>query len=239
MRLKFTISMEVCWTRRFIKVCWQNGCAKEGVSALREVMVQATHGTFAKSYFIDLLLDGSTIVEVKTSRVLTLAHRGQGINYLLLAGTRHGSLVNFRGAKAEREFLSTSLSPADRQKFDTHAKNWPGDALHASLFKHVEALCADLGLGLDVSLYREALVSLLNLPQVAVAILSGSAVAGHHEMTMLSPETALVVTSRPKLDDYRRHLTRLLSHTTLSGLTWINLALGQIHLEHLSVSQSR
>lgn len=214
-------------------------CTQNGIPAKREVMVQATHGTFAKSYFIDLLLGGSTIVEVKTARVLTLAHRGQGINYLLLAGTRHGSLINFRGAKTEREFLSTTLSPSDRRQFDLRMVNWPDDALHSELLHHVRSLCSDFGLGLETTLYREALATLLNLPQVAVAIMSATTVAGHHEMSLLSAETALVITSRPRLNDYRRHLIRLLSHTTLNGMTWINLALGQIHLEYLSKSQFR
>lgn len=212
-------------------------CARSGVSAQREVMLQATHGTFTKSYFIDLLLGGSTIVEVKTARVLTLAHRGQGINYLLLAGTRHGSLINFRGSKTEHEFLSTRLSASDRQQFDLRMVNWPDDTLHSELLHHVRCLCADFGLGLETSLYRDALAALLILPQVAVAILSETTIAGHHAMNLLSAETALVITSRPRLNDYRRHLTRLLSHTTLNGMTWINLALGQIHLEHLSKPQ--
>lgn len=214
-------------------------CSQDGVPAMREVLIQAVHGTFTKSYFIDLLLDGSTIVEVKTARILALAHRGQGVNYLLLSGTRHGSLINFRGARTEREFLSTSLSLHDRQKFDTHVIDWPNDTLHTALLNHIQALCADIGLGLEINLYREALSSLLNLPQAAVGILSGSNVAGHQEMTLLSPETALVVTSRPKLNDYRRHLKRLLSHTTLGGMAWVNLTLGQIHLEHLSASPFR
>lgn len=210
---------------------------KDGISAVREVALHVSHRAFTKSYFIDLLLEGSTIVEVKTARALTLAHRGQGLNYLLLAGAKHGSLINFRGAKAERDFLSTSLSPEDRRKFDIRMTNWPEDFLHMELSHQVKALCADIGLGIEITFYREALGILLNLVQTAVPILSGSTVAGHHEMTLLSPGMALIITSRPKLNDYRRHLTRLLSHTPLSGMTWVNLVLGQIHLEHISRSQ--
>lgn len=214
-------------------------CAKDGMPALREVRVDATHRTFTKSYFIDLLVDGSTIVEVKTAKALTLAHRGQGVNYLLLAGTQHGSLINFRGAKAEREFLSTRLLPKDRQSFDTVAVNWPADAVHDQLRSAVAGLCADIGLGLDVGFYREAVATLLTLPRVSIAVLSGTAVAGHHEMTMLAPNVALVVTSRAKSNSYRPHLARLLSNTLLEGLTWINLTLGHIHLEHISQSSLR
>lgn len=208
-------------------------CARDGIHAVREVALHASHGVFTKSYFIDLLLDSSTVVEVKTARTLTLAHRGQGLNYLLLAGARHGSLINFRGAKAEREFLSTSLSPDDRRKFDIRMTNWPEDSLHMELSHQVKAICADIGLGIEITFYREALGALLNLGPTAIPILSDGATAGHQEMTLLSPENALIVTSRPKLNDYRRHLTRLLSNTPLSGITWVNLALDQVHLEHI------
>lgn len=194
-------------------------CAGDGLSAQREVAVSVSHGTFSKSYFIDLLLDGSTVVEVKTAKTFTAAHRGQGINYLLLADTRHGSLLNFRTFKVEREFLSTTLALVDRQIFGIRSLRWPGDAQHMLLQKQVEALCADIGLGLDVTLYREALSILLNLPRLLVAVLSGTSVAGHHEMTMLTPDVALIVTSLARLKDHRRHMERLLSNTMPHGLT--------------------
>lgn len=214
-------------------------CISEGVPAQREVAVHVTHGAFAKSYFIDLLLAQSTVVEIKTARTLTAAHRGQGINYLLLAGTCHGSLVNFRSFKVEREFLSTTLSIKDRQSFDVRMIEWPQDEIHESLRVQVVGLCSDLGLGLDITLYRDALAVLLNLPRVLVAVLSGTSVAGHHEMAMLSPETALVVTGLARLEDHRRHMERLLSNTTLCGMTWVNLTLGKVHLEHISASRLR
>lgn len=209
-------------------------CVADGISARREVLVRATHGAFSKSYFIDLLLGESTIVEVKTAKSLSIAHRGQGVNYLLLADTRHGSLVNFRGAKAEREFLSTSLTLADRQIFSSKTINWPEDQLHSELLKQVESLCADIGLGLDIGFYQEALMTLLNLSRLSVAVLSGAAVVGSHEMMMLCPEVALVVTSRTKVSKYRPHLERILFNTLLQGVTWVNLTLGHIHLEYLS-----
>ena len=43
-------------------------CRKAGLSVLREVPIRVWHGHFSKDYFIDLLLDGSTIVEGKCRR---------------------------------------------------------------------------------------------------------------------------------------------------------------------------
>lgn len=208
-------------------------CGAAGMEAAREVPVVVKHGSFSKSYFIDLLLGSSTIVEAKTVRKLTQAHRGQGINHLLLAGTQHGSLVNFRSSKVEREFISTTLGHDDRRTFVVHEVNWPAEAAHQRLRSCLESFCSDIGLGLDIALYREAMTAMLNLAATPIPVLSGSRVVGHQEMLILAPGIGIAITSLSGTPAYRRHLQRFLSHARLDGIAWVNLSLGHIHLEHI------
>lgn len=208
-------------------------CTADGLEAHREVRVRVVHGSFVKDYFIDLLLCGSTIVEAKTVKELLATHHGQGINYLLLAGTHHGSLVNFRPSRVDRKFLSTTLTLDSRQQFVISEDGWPDDDQHQQLHDAVNAFCADVGLGLDLPLYREAFAHLAHCPRQLVPVLSGKKTIGHQELTMVCEDTALAVTTLDEMDDYQRHLQRLLANTALSAISWINLQLGHIQLQQL------
>jgi GxxExxY protein len=208
-------------------------CAADGMTAQREVRTRVEHGSFVKDYFIDLLLCGSTIVEAKTVKELLTAHHGQGINYLLLAGTHHGSLVNFRSSRVDRKFLSTTLTSEARRQFTIAAEGWPNDDRHQQLHDAMNAFCTDVGLGLDLPLYREAFAHLAQCPRQLIPILSGPKTIGHQELTMISENTALAITGLEELSDYRLHLQRLVSNTNLSAISWINLRLGRIQLQQI------
>jgi GxxExxY protein len=213
----------------------ENRCLKDGLNVKREVRIRIRHGPFVRDYFIDLLFNESTIVEAKAVRTLTQAHHGQGLNYLLLAGTHHGSLVNFRSASVQRQFLSTRLTHANRTHFETDHFDWPDDDDHGRLRDAAVAFCADVGLGLDVPLYREALTSLLAIEtRHLVRILSARQRIGHHEMHLLKPGTALAVTALSNMKHYRLHLSRLLAVTDLDGIAWLNMDLGRITLVRLN-----
>lgn len=209
-----------------------NRCTADGMLVQREVRIRIEHGSFVKDYFIDLLLCGSTILEVKTVRELLVAHHGQGINYLLLAGSHHGSLINFRPSRVDRKFLSTTLTYSMRRKFRI-SDDWPDDERHHLVRDSVNTFCADVGLGFDLPLYREAFAHLAHCPRQLVPILSGTKTIGHQELTTISDDTACAVTSLDDLDDYRHHLRRLLSNTSLSAISWINLRLGHIQLQQI------
>jgi GxxExxY protein len=208
-------------------------CSKDGLPAQREVRIQVTHRDFVKDYFIDLLLCGSTIIEAKTAKETLEAHKGQGINYLLLAGTHHGSLVNFRLLSMKRCFLSTRLTHELRRQFKTIEAGWPKDEDHARLRDCVMELVRDIGLGLDLPLYREAIAHLTNSPRQLVPLKSDTSNLGHHEMTLLNDEVGIAITALPEQDEFRTHLNRLLQITPLTGIAWINLKLGEIRFEHL------
>lgn len=209
-------------------------CASSGMRAAREVRVRVSHGAFSKDYRIDLLLEESVIVEIKTATCLSPAHRSQGLNYLLLADSAHGSLVNFRTPKVEREFLSAKARSWDRCRFEVRAVGWPDCVLHRKLRQAVVSLGGDIGLGLDKALYLEAIVSLLGLNRHPVEVMEGTSVVGHQEMPLLSPRVGLAVTTLKRTGECRRHLERLLWNIGLDAISWVNLVLGHARFEHLT-----
>ena len=215
-------------------------CAQDGLTAEREVLIRMRHGSFVKDYFIDLLLAGSTVAEAKCAAAIAPAHRAQALNYVLLAGTHHGSLVNFRPLKVQSEFVSTTLTPADRQRFSVVAHNWPDDTEHQKLREIVVSLCTDVGLGLEVALYREAVMMLVGgqsvLPQ-PIRIMAGSRQLGEHTMHLLRDSVGLAVTAATRFADTRKHLQRLLNHTTLNAIAWVNLSLNNVRFELLGKAE--
>lgn len=208
-------------------------CFKDGMPAQREVRIRVTHRDFVKDYFIDMLLCGSTIIEAKTAKETLEAHKGQGINYLLLAGTHHGSLVNFRLPSVKRYFLSTRLTHELRREFKTIETGWPKDEDHIRLRDCVMELVRDIGLGLDLPLYREAIAHITGCSRQLVPLKNGSSSLGHHEMLVLNEDVGIAITALPEQEEFRTHLSRLLQLTPLAGISWINLKLGEIRFEHL------
>lgn len=221
---------------QFYKAELARRCVQAGMPVVREVLIRVWHGPFTKDYFIDLLLDGSTITEGKCVQTFTPAHRGQTLNYLLLSGTHHGSLVNFRPFKVKREFVSTRLTHDIRRCFTVSRHQWPDDAAHRRLLDIASTFCADVGLGLDLTLYRQAFTSLMGGPSVEpqpVAILCGERVLHEHAMYLVTDDVGLAVTAVPGLSDTRQHLQRLLNNTRLKGIAWINLPLSELRFEFL------
>jgi GxxExxY protein len=220
----------------FYKTELARRCSQVGLAVAREVLIRVRHGHFSQDYFIDLLLDGSTIIEGKCAQAITPAHRGQTLNYLLLAGTHHGSLVNFRPFKVKREFVSTQLTHDLRRRFTVSRHHWPDDAAHQRLLDVACAFCADVGLGLDLTLYRQAFTTLMGGPSLEpqpVAIFSGERVVHEQAMYLVTDDVGLAVTAMSSLDDTRRHLQRLLNNTRLKGIAWINLPLNELRFEFL------
>lgn len=108
------------------------------------------------------------------------------------------------------------------------------DGLHKKIRLAIESLAADVGLGLDLNLYREALAFLVigeAQRWSKVPILSGDRIIGVHDMTLLEPDVALAVTAFPDPEPFRRHLQKLVQHTRLRHAAWVNLNVGRISLQ--------
>ena len=196
--------------------------------AEREVRIRVRHETFVKDYFMDLLFCHAFMLEAKAADRLAPTHRGQSLNYLLLAGLKHGRLVNLRSERVEHEFVSTSLTAEERRKFRVLESDWlEPDKESAQLKSKTTDLLHDWGAFLDVNLYREALIHFLGGPArvcKAVEIFSGTRCVGTQTFNLLSEETAFAFTMKTQeVGAMRDHLTRLLYHTRLKSIQWINL----------------
>ncbi|MDV6033433.1 MAG: GxxExxY protein [Phycisphaera sp. RhM] len=214
-------------------------CERAGVlPARREVEITVSHKGFRKSYFMDLLLANAIMVEAKTVECLTPAHEAQAINYLLLSGMKHGLLVNLRTPRVQKRFVSTNLDSEARHRFNVHAQRWRAVNEASVRLRNVfEDLLTDWGAFLSASLYREALVSLLQSSRGAlrrVPIFDERCQIGMHDIFLIDDQTAMSITSLTSgAPEMERQLRRLLLHTKLPCLQWINLKHHDVHLTTL------
>jgi GxxExxY protein len=214
-------------------------CEAAGIlPAKREVRIRVSHESFRKDYSLDLLFCSALPLEAKTADVLVNAHRAQALNYVLLLGLQHGTLVNLKPERVQHEFVSTRITPERRHQFTVVDKSWQGsDAESGWLKEKMIELLRDWGAFLEVSLYREAIAYLLGGPPAVikpVAVYSGKNLLGFQKMHLLSSETAFEITAvTGDLTRLAKHQSRLLQHTALKRLQWINLNHHQIEFSTL------
>jgi GxxExxY protein len=194
----------------------------------REVRIQVRHATFSKDYYMDLLFCRGVMLEAKVAEALVPAHRSQALNYLLLAGLKHGRLVNLTTDRVQHEFVSTTLTAEERRRFEVVEHEWLESEEKSRLLKvKMIELLADWGAFLDVGLYREALVHFMGGPGVVcqpVHVFSGSRSLGTQNLNLISENMAFALTAKQSdAGAFRHHLTRLLHHTKLESIQWINL----------------
>ncbi|HAV12625.1 MAG TPA: hypothetical protein DCX06_03875 [Opitutae bacterium] len=216
------------------QTCLAKASLESQIECQREVEVKATLSTFAKSFFIDLLVQNGAIYEIKTTSALNNAHEAQLLNYLLLLGIQHGKLINFRPSSVEYRFVSTSLKSRDRHLFNIDTKDWHAESKKCVILKDlVSEILDDWGSHLHVDLYRQALIELISngQPSQQVDLFINSEKVGEHETCLLSPDTGLHISSIKKgIPSYRNHLTRFLHSTNLKHLQWLNFNNHEIKL---------
>lgn len=213
-------------------------CRGAGMTALREVHIRVSHEKFTKPYYLDLFVQHGVIYELKAVKSLTRDHERQLINYLLLMNLKHGKLVNFRPHSVEYRFVSTSLTWKDRMAYELIDKDWEGnDAASCELKDRFIALLADWGTFLEASLYREALLHLISCPgsgAAAVEIRLGGRVLGAQKMCLLNSDTAWHISAiRCHFTTYEAHIKRLLTHSSMHQIHWINLDHATVTLKTL------
>ena len=219
-------------------------CAAIGLEPTeREVRIRVIHEGFVKDYLMDLLVCHGFMLEAKTAERLVAAHRGQALNYLLLAGLRHGRLVNLRTERVQHEFVSTTLTPEERRRFSVVETDWVEMSAESRQLKaRMIELLEDWGAFLDVNLYREAVVHFLGGSGAvckAVEVFSGSRRVGTQNLSLLNEDTAFAVTTKPEgAWAMREHLVRLLDHTRLKAIQWINLNRHRAEFTTLSKARS-
>lgn len=213
-------------------------CEHAGIPTQLEVPIRVIHDSFHKDYSLDLLFAQGLPLEAKTVEMLGPSHRGQSLNYVMLLGVQHGSLVNLRPERVQHEFVSTHLTPQRRRHFMVVDSTWSvADEQSVWLKNKVLALLTDWGGFLETNLYREAITQFLGGAERViqpVPISSGQRVIGHQKMHLLNSETAFAITAvTGNAANMATHQTRLLQHTPLKHLQWINLNHHQIEFSTL------
>jgi GxxExxY protein len=198
------------------------------VPARREVEIRVSHGSFQKSYFMDLLIACGVMVETKTVAALGDAHHAQALQYLMLAGMHHGLLVNLSQEEVKKRFVSTSIDVVERRRVRVIDSEWKSLNDSSERLRNVFLeILADWGAFLQTSLYREAIIHIFGGPSVAlqrIPIYDGNAELGNHQVCLIAEDTALALTAVK--DDTTRlhvHLQRFLEHTKLTCIQWINM----------------
>ena len=207
----------------------QHRCRAIGlVPTRREVRIKLSHRDYVKPLFMDLLVAESLMVEAKTVERLNTSHEAQALDYLLLTEMKHGLLINLRGSKVEKRYVSTSLDFVQRRQFEVNDDCWQvvndeSNRMHILLVE----LLQDWGAFLKLSLYREAMIHFFGGSDVAlrqVAVIDQGTEIGMQETFMISDDTALAFTSLADgMNQMKTHLEKFISHSCLSHIQWVNL----------------
>ena len=148
------------------------------------------------------------------------------MNYLLLADLPHGKLVNLRPGQVEHEFINATLRTFERQRFEIEACDWQ-DIGTVNVREWFTTFLRDLGTCLDVTLYEAALAHCASGPasvEHEVEVVSGGVVLGRQKFRLLQPNVAgKVTTLTDNLEAFAAHARRLLAHTPLEAIQWVNV----------------
>jgi GxxExxY protein len=227
MRHAFDIHREL--GRLFDERIYQAELAHRCSGARVEVPIEVSFRDFKKVYFIDLLVAGGAVFEVKTTEALHDRHRAQLLNYLLLTELAHGKLINFRPEVVEHEFVNTTITKADRTVFDVDDCNWkPAGTASAAIKPYLTEMLRDVGAGLDLELYEEAVVHLLGGADSAIHTIDVAIAgrpAGKQKVACTADHSGIKLTALKtnELDAFEEHYWRFLGHTDLLALHWINV----------------
>ena len=197
-----------------------------------EVPIELEFEEFRKTYYLDLLVDGGVIVELKAVELLAETHRRQLLNYLFFTGLPHGKLVNFRRERVDHEYVNNTLDYEDRTGFSVVEKNWV-EIDSAGLMDRIIALLRDWGTGLNLELYEEAAAHMCGQPpdeEAEVEIWRDSRSLGMQCMRLAAPGVALRITALPanRQENYVLHLSRLLEYAERRAVQWVNVTRHQV-----------
>lgn len=214
--------------RFFDERIYKRELAARMCSVSLEVRVTVSFDGFSKTYQLDVVVGLGSLFEIKTAETIHPRHRGQTINYLLLAGLEHAKLPNTRPESVEHEFVNFSQRLKDLRQPTACDTDWDSAITGATRFRELlAALIRDWGAGLKLVLYEEALNWLLGGESVVMVLVpvSGSAgPLGDQCMRLLTPETGFKLTALPEDDNgFVSHARRLLAHTPLQAIHWANI----------------
>ena len=91
--------------------------------------VRATHGSFEKTYYLDLIVD-HMLYELKTVAALLPEHDAQALHYAMLTDVTRAKLLIFRTERVQGKLCFTPIKDACRRhpRFDAGAWNSQAEA---------------------------------------------------------------------------------------------------------------
>ena len=203
-------------------------CDESGFNENREAQIQVSHKNYLKVYYCDILLENGLIYELKAVENLIGEHGKQLIHYLLLTGLNHGKLINFRSSSVQYQFISTHLLPEKRTIFQVDDSCWEENDIDSQKLREtLVALFNDWGVFLDADLYRDACLYFSPNPNSGIQLVDivvDGRVMGAQKMALLNDKVAWHLSAiRKHFDSYEKNVVRLLKHTHLEKIQWINL----------------
>jgi hypothetical protein len=177
------------------------------------------------SSFLDALVEGCAAFEFKTVESLAPRHRSQLLHYLFMIDLPHGKLVNLRTERVQHEFVNATLRLQDRTRFEVNVEGWEdiGDKPIRDWFT---SFARDIGIGLDNTLYEEALTILLGGEEQVtreIEVVSRGMNLGLQSFRLVAPDVALKITALSFPEPFEIHARRLIEHTNLKVIQWVNI----------------
>ncbi len=213
--------------RLFDEAIYQAEIARRLQDARTEVPIEVSFESFSKTYYLDLVIGGGAVFELKAVETLTDRHRAQLLNYLLLSELLHGKLVNMRLEAVQHEFVNAAVTREDRICFGVEDNDFVSADGGQPLRELTVAMLRDWGVGLDITLYEEALTHLLGGNEQVlqpVGILVGGCEADKQVQHLAAPGVAFKISALSEgRQRYEDHLRRFLAHTALNCIQWINV----------------
>jgi len=219
--------------RLFDEVVYRKALLTRVADLQDEVRIDVSHKDFQKSYYIDILAANGAVFELKTVDRLNFRHRGQLLNYLLLAGLDHGKLINFRNSQVEHEFVNSSASTRDRMCFSVDETEWqPTKGFGRAELLLVQEVVRDWGTGLSRSLYDNVLMHFLCGAEDAcsqINVYINDLVVAMQNVALCSENVVLRVTALDRgIKVYCNELMHLVNRTDVMAVQWINIASNQL-----------
>jgi GxxExxY protein len=196
-----------------------------------EVPILVTHGGFSKRYQIDAVTEDGGVFELKAVEALVSRHRVQLLNYLLLLDLSHGKLVNMRTHEVQHNFVNVAITTRERRQFIVDRDCFlPGSPGAGAMEGVLVPLLNDLGTGLAVGLYEEAVTHLVGgmLREINV-IGTGGEIVGVQRFRLCDPRAAFKITAFSQTPSgFIPHCRRLLRHVPLDAIQWVNVINHQV-----------
>ena len=196
-----------------------------------EVPIEVRFDVFRKLYFLDVLVANCAAFEFKSVEALNGRHRAQLCNYLLLCDLCHGKLINVRPEEVEHEFVNTQLALHERTSFSVDSAHYVESSGQQVRQWFTDLVC-DLGTGLSLSLYEDALTQFLGGEERVIAdvpVVSRGVTLGTQRFRLIAPGVAFKVTAlEGQTGAFKGHAMRLLTHAALDAIQWINVSRDQV-----------